>query len=180
VRHRIEHRLRRVRRRAAQLGQLQRAIRQQKFADEELNLKKLEATLDNLNRGAGSAVLEHAPPSVAPDNGAAAKLSFKRRVDPDAQDHTTRDSIRRQLAPYYSAIGRPSIDPELMIRMLLIGYCCGIRSERRLCEEERAAAKAAVAKGVPGASAVVSLAERAELARAHASGPLTRQAPRRV
>ena len=44
-------------------------------------------------------------------------------------------SIRSQLAPYYSAIGRPSIDPELMIRMLLIGYCCGIRSERRLCEE---------------------------------------------
>jgi transposase len=43
--------------------------------------------------------------------------------------------IRRKLAPYYSAIGRPSIDPELMIRMLLIGYCCGIRSERRLCEE---------------------------------------------
>ncbi len=43
--------------------------------------------------------------------------------------------IRRELAPYYSAIGRPSIDPELMIRMLLIGYCCGIRSERRLCEE---------------------------------------------
>ena len=43
--------------------------------------------------------------------------------------------IRRELAPYYSAIGRPSIDPELMIRMLLTGYCCGIRSERRLCEE---------------------------------------------
>ena len=43
--------------------------------------------------------------------------------------------IRRQLEPYYSAIGRPSIDPELMIRMLLIGYCCGIRSERRLCQE---------------------------------------------
>jgi transposase len=43
--------------------------------------------------------------------------------------------IRRQLEPYYSAIGRPSIDPELMIRMLLIGYCCGIRSERRLCHE---------------------------------------------
>ena len=44
-------------------------------------------------------------------------------------------SIRSQLAPYYSAVGRPSINPELMIRMLLIGYCCGIRSERRLCEE---------------------------------------------
>src|SRR6266545_7334532 len=43
--------------------------------------------------------------------------------------------IRRQLEPYYSMIGRPSIDPELMIRMLLVGYCCGIRSERRLCEE---------------------------------------------
>lgn len=43
--------------------------------------------------------------------------------------------IRRQLSPYYSAIGRPSMDPELMIRILLIGYCCGIRSERRLCEE---------------------------------------------
>ena len=43
--------------------------------------------------------------------------------------------IRRQLEPFYSAIGRPSIDPELMIRMLLVGYCCGIRSERRLCDE---------------------------------------------
>ena len=43
--------------------------------------------------------------------------------------------IRRQLAPYDSAIGRPSIHPELMIRMLLVGYCCGIRFERRLCEE---------------------------------------------
>ena len=44
-------------------------------------------------------------------------------------------SIRRHLEPFYSAIGRPSIDPELMIRMLLIGYIMGIRSERRLCEE---------------------------------------------
>ena len=43
--------------------------------------------------------------------------------------------IRSELAPFYSAIGRPSIDPELMIRMLLVGYCFGIRSERRLCEE---------------------------------------------
>ena len=44
-------------------------------------------------------------------------------------------SLRRHLEPYYSATGRPSVDPELMIRMLLIGYCCGIRSERRLCQE---------------------------------------------
>src|SRR6187397_2884590 len=43
--------------------------------------------------------------------------------------------LRRELAPFYSDMGRPSIDPELMIRMLLVGYCFGIRSERRLCEE---------------------------------------------
>ena len=42
--------------------------------------------------------------------------------------------LRRHLAPFYSLTGRPSVDPELMIRMLL-GYCQGIRSERRLCEE---------------------------------------------
>ncbi len=33
--------------------------------------------------------------------------------------------IRRQFEPFYSAVGRPSVDPELMIRMLLVGYCCG-------------------------------------------------------
>src|ERR1700691_3508657 len=43
--------------------------------------------------------------------------------------------LRRELAPFYSTLGRPSIDPELMIRMLVVGYCFGIRSERRLCEE---------------------------------------------
>ncbi|MCP4314907.1 MAG: IS1182 family transposase, partial [Hyphomicrobiales bacterium] len=43
--------------------------------------------------------------------------------------------IRKHLAPFYSDIGRPSVDPELMIRMLLIGYIIGIRSERRLCDE---------------------------------------------
>jgi transposase len=43
--------------------------------------------------------------------------------------------VRQELAPFYSSIGRPSIDPELMIRMLIVGYCYGIRSERRLCEE---------------------------------------------
>jgi transposase len=45
------------------------------------------------------------------------------------------EGLRRHLVPFYSATGRPSIDPELMIRMLLVGYCFGIRSERRLCEE---------------------------------------------
>jgi transposase len=43
--------------------------------------------------------------------------------------------LRRELVPFYSTLGRPSIDPELMIRMLIVGYCFGIRSERRLCEE---------------------------------------------
>src|SRR5580700_9202926 len=43
--------------------------------------------------------------------------------------------LRRELAPFYSSMGRPSVDPELMIRMLIVGYCLGIRSERRLCEE---------------------------------------------
>jgi transposase len=43
--------------------------------------------------------------------------------------------LREHLAGHYSNTGRPSIDPELMIRMLVIGYCFGIRSERRLCEE---------------------------------------------
>jgi transposase len=42
--------------------------------------------------------------------------------------------LRQHLADYYSHTGRPSIDPELMIRMLVVGYCFGIRSERRLCE----------------------------------------------
>src|SRR5512144_1449703 len=43
--------------------------------------------------------------------------------------------IRSSLAEYYSHTGRPSVDPELMIRMLLVGYLYGIRSETRLCEE---------------------------------------------
>src|SRR3984893_12640044 len=45
------------------------------------------------------------------------------------------DGLRQELAPYYSEKGRPSIDPELLIRMLIVGYCFAIRSERRLCEE---------------------------------------------
>src|ERR1700757_4456637 len=45
------------------------------------------------------------------------------------------EEVRRGLAPFYSSIGRPSIDPELLIGLLLVGYCFGIRSERRLCDE---------------------------------------------
>jgi transposase len=43
--------------------------------------------------------------------------------------------LHEQLRAFYSDIGRPSVDPELMIRMLLVGYCYGIRHERRLCQE---------------------------------------------
>ena len=43
--------------------------------------------------------------------------------------------VHRELAPYYSHTGRPSIDPVLMIRMLLVGYVFAIRSERRICAE---------------------------------------------
>jgi transposase len=68
------------------------------------------------------------------------EFSLERHVPPD---HLLRsidrfvelDELRRELAPFYSSLGRPSIDPELIIRMLLVGYCFGIRSERRLCEE---------------------------------------------
>jgi transposase len=59
------------------------------------------------------------------------------------QDHLLRSidrfvdlsDIRQYLAEFYSHTGRPSIDPELLIRMLLVGYCFGIRSELRSCEE---------------------------------------------
>ena len=59
------------------------------------------------------------------------------------QDHLLRSidrfvdlsSIRAHLADFYSHTSRPLVDPELLIRMLLVGYCFGIRSERRLCEE---------------------------------------------
>ena len=59
------------------------------------------------------------------------------------QDHLLRridafldfDDLRLTLKPVYLHIGRPSVDPELMIRMLIIGYCLGVRSERRLREE---------------------------------------------
>jgi transposase len=68
------------------------------------------------------------------------KFSLERHVP---ADHLLRridavldlSSIRLALAPYYALGGRPSIDPELMIRMLLVGYAFAIRSERRLCDE---------------------------------------------
>jgi transposase len=68
------------------------------------------------------------------------EFSLEKHVPPD---HLLRsidrfvelDEVRRELAGFYSHLERPSIDPELMIRILIVGYCFGIRSERRLCEE---------------------------------------------
>ena len=45
------------------------------------------------------------------------------------------EDVSAALKPFYSNTGRPSIDPDLMMRMLIVGYAMGIRSERRLCEE---------------------------------------------
>jgi transposase len=69
-------------------------------------------------------------------------FNLERRIPPD---HLLRRinpvvaqiilGVREKLAPFYSEIGRPSIDPELLIRMLIVGYCYGIRSERQLCQE---------------------------------------------
>jgi hypothetical protein len=60
-----------------------------------------------------------------------------------ADDHLVREIaaildlswVRSELAPYYCKMGRPSTDPELMIRMLIVGYVFAIRSERMLCRE---------------------------------------------
>jgi transposase len=49
--------------------------------------------------------------------------------------HVDFSFIREKVKPLYSHTGRPSVDPELMLRMLLVGYLFGITSERRLCDE---------------------------------------------
>jgi hypothetical protein len=73
-----------------------------------------------------------------------AQLFYQFRLD-DAvpEDHLVRKIdaaldlswLRSELAPHYSSMGRPSIDPELMIRMLIVGYVFAIRSERLICRE---------------------------------------------
>jgi transposase len=76
--------------------------------------------------------------------GDQSQLFYEFRLDdvvPD--DHLVQDIsavldlswVHAELAPYYPKIGRPSIDPVLMIRMLIIGYVFGIRSEWLLCRE---------------------------------------------
>ena len=81
---------------------------------------------------------------MGPQQEAQAALFYEFSMEDHVpQDHLLRSidrfvdlaSIRAHLADFYSHTGRPSVDPELLIRMLLVGYCFGIRSERRLCEE---------------------------------------------
>jgi transposase len=81
---------------------------------------------------------------LGPKQEAQGALFYEFSIDDHVpQDHLLRSidrfvdlsSIRPYLAEFYSHTGRPSIDPELLIRMLLVGYCLGIRSERWLCEE---------------------------------------------
>src|SRR5215469_14419216 len=77
-------------------------------------------------------------------NGNQGHLFYEFRLDeavPD--DHLVRKIgavldlswVHGELEPYYSEVGRPSIDPVLMIRMLIVGYVFAIRSERQLCRE---------------------------------------------
>jgi transposase len=67
--------------------------------------------------------LEDAVPEDDPVRGVAAVLDLS--------------WVHPELAPYYPKIGRPSVDPVLMIRMLIVGYVFGIRSERALCRDLR-------------------------------------------
>ena len=72
------------------------------------------------------------------------QLFYSFRLDKAVpEDHPVREVaavldlswVHSELTPYYPRLGRPSIDPALMIRMLIIGYVFGIRSERALCRE---------------------------------------------
>ena len=51
--------------------------------------------------------------------------------------HVDLNFVRERLKSFYSSTGRPSIDPEVLLRLLLVGYLCGITSERHLLEEVR-------------------------------------------
>jgi transposase len=86
-----------------------------------------------------------APSSIARKwRTARARLEFslerhvpERRLLRSIEQFVELDGLRQDLAPFYSEVGRPSVDPELMIGMPIVGYCFGIRSERRLCDEVR-------------------------------------------
>jgi transposase len=101
-------------------------------------VEKLAGNLRCLDYVDGNRLTEHIN-MMGRRGGGQDKLFYSFNLD----DHVPRNHLLRgidrffHLAPFYSHTGRPSIDPELMIRMLIVGYCFGIRSERRLCEEVR-------------------------------------------
>jgi len=81
---------------------------------------------------------------LGPRQEAQAELFYEFSLEDHVpQDHLLRSIdrfvdlsiIRAHFADFHRHTGRPSVDPELLIRMLLVGYCFGISSERRLCEE---------------------------------------------
>ena len=75
--------------------------------------------------------------------------------------------VYAEVARYYSKIGHPSIDPVLMIRMLIVGYVFAIRSERALCREVQVNLRLSLVCGlsiedkVPDHSAFLACAQRA-------------------
>ncbi len=77
------------------------------------------------NQGQGQLFYEFCLDEAVPDDHLARKVKALLNLS----------WVYTELAPYYSEIGRPSIDPELMIRMLIIGYVFAIRSERQICRE---------------------------------------------
>jgi hypothetical protein len=83
-------------RRLAIQSSIDRALRQKQFAQEELELQKLQTKLNDLNRDVGSATARDEALDVTPDDGGQSKLRFKRKIDSDLQDHRIRDNERRQ------------------------------------------------------------------------------------
>jgi transposase len=85
----------------------------------------MQAMMGRRNRDQGRLFYEFRLDEVVPDDhlvrkiGAVLDLSW----------------VYAELAPHYSQVGRPSVDPVLMIRMLIVGYVFAIRSERQLCRE---------------------------------------------
>jgi hypothetical protein len=76
--------------------------------------------------------------------------------------------LRKELKPHYGDIGRPSVRPALMIRMLIVGYCRGIRSERRFCGQTGSALGVTLYDGTPPLALSRDSAQAGRLGRAQA------------
>src|SRR5262249_38844602 len=81
--------------------------------------------MGRLNHGQGQLVYSFNLEEVVPEDQLVRKIAGVLH----------RSWVPGELAPHYPNNGRPSIDPELMIRMLIIGYVFAIRSERALCRD---------------------------------------------